>query len=173
MVGMRGMIDWAGRAQRKYDIQQQGANADTSRAASTRMQAETQASLAPSAIAGTEADAAVARARAAGMPGLIASEIGVNNANAGLLGANATGQRITNTALATQPTEATMEALGVRYGLPTLTNILSSSLFQPVAPSVNLPGPAAGSTRTPTNRGALSVTEDENGIRVGRGLGMF
>jgi hypothetical protein len=173
MVGMRGMIDWAGLAQRKYDIQQQGANADTSRAASTRMQAETQASLAPSAIAGTEADAAVARARAAGMPGLIASEIGVNNANAGLLGANTTGQQITNDALSLRPNEATMEALARIFRLPTSTNVLEAPLFQPVMSPTSTPAPAAGSTRQAVNRGALSTVEDDNGIRVSRGLGMF
>jgi hypothetical protein len=109
MVGMRGMIDWQGLAQRKYDIMQQGANADTSRARTSRMGAETQASLAPSAIAGAEADAAVARARAAGMPALIDSEIGLNTANAGLIGANTNTARIQNRALSLTPDEATME----------------------------------------------------------------
>jgi hypothetical protein len=167
------MIDWQGLAQRKYDIMQQGANADTSRAGSTRIQAETQASLAPSAIAGTEADTALTRARAAGTPGLINSEIGLNNANAGLVGANTTGQQINNNAMSMMFSPEAFEAFARFAGLPTGTNLLERPMFQPVRTQPQLPAPTTTQARQPMNRGALSTVEDDNGIRVSRGLGMF
>jgi hypothetical protein len=172
MVGMRGMIDWQGLAQRKYDIMQQGANADTPRARTSRMGAETQASLAPSAIAGAEADAAVARARAAGMPALIDSEIGLNTANAGLIGANTNTARIQNRALSLTPDEATMEALSMLFGRPTTTTRLTSPTFTPTRSTIETDDAPA----TPRQRrvGGFSVTEDEStGVTVRRGLGMF
>jgi hypothetical protein len=173
MVGMRGMIDWQGLAQRKYDIMQQGANADSSRAGTARLQANTQASLAPSAIAGAEADAAVARARAAGMPALIDSEIGLNTANAGLIGANANTARIQNRALSLTPDEATMEALSMLFGRPTTTTRLTSPTFTPTRSTIDTEGTEAPAPAT-RRAGGFSVTEDENtGVTVRRGLGMF
>jgi hypothetical protein len=169
---MRGMIDWQGLAQRKYDIMQQGANADSSRAGTARMQAQTQASLAPSAIAGAEADAAVARARAMGMPALMASETSLNQANAGLVGANTVGQRINNSAMSLIPDELTMEAMATLFGRPTMTTGLTSPTFAPTRSRITAFAPTPAQAQQPRNRGALSTIEDENGVRTSRGIGM-
>lgn len=170
---IRGMIDWQGLAQRKYDIMQQQADASTTRARASRTQAQTAASLAPSTIAGNEADAAVNRARAAGMPDLINSEIGLNNANAGLVGANTTGQRIQNTAMSTQPSPETMEALSILSGQPTFTSFLRRLTFRPERSSVALPSSTADQPRKPQVSGGFSTIEDDNGIRVRRGQGFL
>jgi hypothetical protein len=176
MVGMRGMIDWQGLAQRKYNIMQQGANADSSRAGTARLQANTQASLAPSAIAGAEADAAVARARAAGMPALINSEIGMNTANAGLIGANATGQRINNNAMRRVFSTEDIAAMAQWLGSPALSQgtLPSANFTATPAPLSTIETDDAPATPRQRRVGGFSVTEDENtGVTVRRGLGMF
>jgi len=162
------MIDWAGLAQRKYDIMQQGADADTSRAGSTRMQARTQASLAPSAIAGAEADAALTSARAAGMPALMTSEAALNSANAGLVGANTRTARIQNNALALLPDSDLVEALFINAGrTPPTSNLSSPSFSATRSPSSSQPAPTTPAVR---NRGALSTITDRFGINVSRGM---
>lgn len=172
---MVGMIDWQRLAERKYDIMQQGANADTSRARTARMTAQTQASLAPSAIGQAEADAALTRARAAGMPALMTSETALNTANAGLVGANTTAQEIQNNALSVRPNAASVEALSRLLGRPTFTSILESPTFEPVRSSTSPrpPAPVPASGKQPRNRGALSTIEDDNGVRISRGRGFI
>ena len=83
-----GMINWNEALRKKQELQQQQANADSSRARTARMAAESQATLTPSQIAQNEATAAVNRARAAGMPELTAAEIRASDASAGVNLAN-------------------------------------------------------------------------------------
>jgi len=174
-----GMINWADALRKKQELQKQQANADTSRAQTARMAAESQMTLTPSQIAQNEASAAVNRARAAGMPDLTAAEVRASDARAGLSMANTEQTQVATEAMRLQPSADLLAGGGVLWSNTPATAFADAAS---VAARRALGGRTSTTSASPapilpatgaTRRGALSTITDENGIKVSKGFGFM
>lgn len=169
MARTPGMSYWL---DRKYDVQQQQADASTTQAGAAARNAATQAGLAPTAIALDQARTGMISTQTQQLPANDAAARGVQQAQAGLLGAQTTGQSV-QSALELNPGSRQQQLAAVLQSLGTnLTLAQQNDLLQafPDDPDTETLGQTVSRLQGGLGMGAQV---DRSGVRVNRGLGMF